>query len=85
MQLPSKLQIDDQVSFFPMEKDCQEMQIAKDEMCGTITAVRFTKAKVWYEILDDYHAKIFTVTSNNAWIPNKENLPQVKPEKVFTA
>lgn len=72
MQLPSKLQIDDKVSFIPMERHCKEMCIGKEESWGTIISVRFTKAKVWYEILDEYHGKIFDkVDSVNVWMPEK--------------
>jgi hypothetical protein len=36
------------------------MGVEQEEMCGTIVAVRFTKAKVFYDILDDYYCKVFT-------------------------
>jgi hypothetical protein len=56
----SKLSIDDSVTFIPMFKQSTEMGIAQEEMFGTVVAVRFTKAKVFYDILDDYYGKVFT-------------------------
>ena len=56
----SKLSIDDSVTFTPMFKQSTEMGIAQEEMFGTVVAVRFTKAKVFYDILDDYYGKVFT-------------------------
>lgn len=56
----SKLSIEDLVTFTPMFKQATEMGIAQEEMYGTVVAVRFTKAKVFYDILDDYYGKVFT-------------------------
>ena len=56
----SKLSIDDSVTFIPMFKQSTEMGIAQEEMFGTVVAVRFTKAKVFYDILDDYYGRVFT-------------------------
>jgi hypothetical protein len=56
----SKLSIDDSVTFIPMFKQATEMGIEQEEMFGTVVAVRFTKAKVFYDILDDYYGKVFT-------------------------
>jgi hypothetical protein len=56
----SKLNIDDSITFTPMFKQATEMGIAQEEMDGKVVAVRFTKAKVFYDILDDYYGKVFT-------------------------
>lgn len=56
----SKLSIDDLITFTPMFKQAKKMGIKQEEMEGTIVAVRFTKAKVFYDILDDYYSKVFT-------------------------
>lgn len=45
MQLPSQFQIGEDVFFKRYDRD--------DQKAGQITAVRFTKAKVFYDILDD--------------------------------
>ncbi len=81
MELPSKLQIDDKVSFIPMERHCQAMHIEKEELWGTVVSVKFTKAKVWYDVICDYHGKIFDmVASNNVWIPERLSLAEVPNE-----
>lgn len=56
----SKLNIDDSITFTPMFKQATEMGIAQEKMYGKVVAVRFTKAKVFYDILDDYYGKVFT-------------------------
>lgn len=56
----SKLNIDDLITFTPMFRQAKKMGIKQEEMCGIIIAVRFTKAKVFYDILDDYYGKVFT-------------------------
>ena len=56
----SKLSIDDLITFTPMFKQAKKMGIKQEEMEGIIVAVRFTKAKVFYDILDDYYGKVFT-------------------------
>lgn len=56
----SKLSIDDVITFTPMFIQAKKMGIKQEEMEGTIVAVRFTKAKVFYDILDDYYGKVFT-------------------------
>lgn len=56
----SKLNIDESVTFTPMFKQAKKLGIKQEEMYGTVVAVRFTKAKVFYDILDDYYGKVFT-------------------------
>jgi len=56
----SKVTIDDDVLFTPMYRHCQTMGIEPEEMYGTVVAVKFTKAKVFYDILDDYYCEVFT-------------------------
>lgn len=49
-QFPAQFEIDEAVSFITATGD--------DERWGTIVKVSFTKAKVWYDILDDYTAQV---------------------------
>ena len=56
----SKLSIDELVTFTPMFKQAKKLGIKQEQMYGTVVAVRFTKAKVFYDILDDYYGKVFT-------------------------
>lgn len=58
--------IDDEVRFVPMYRHQQKMGITAEAMDGKIIAVRFTKAKVFYDILDEYWAAVFdNVDSGN--------------------
>ena len=56
----SKLSIDDVSTFTPMFKQAKKLGIKQEQMYGTVVAVRFTKAKVFYDILDDYYGRVFT-------------------------
>jgi len=56
----SKLSIDDLVKFTPMYKQSKKLGIKQKEIYGTVVAVRFTKAKVFYDVIDDYYGKVFT-------------------------
>lgn len=49
-QFPAQFEIDEPVSFKTAEED--------SERWGTVVKVSFTKAKVWYDILDDYTATV---------------------------
>lgn len=51
--------IGDEVSFFPMARHCKRMSIERESMTGRIVAVRHTAAKVFYDIVDDYHGIVF--------------------------
>lgn len=57
--LPSKYGINDKVYFLPMVKQIKEYSVAMEPMCGTVISVRFTISKIFYDILDDYYARIF--------------------------
>jgi hypothetical protein len=70
MEFTSTIDIDQEVTFVPMYKQAQQMGITQEEMSGKVVAVRFTKAKVFYDVLDEYYAKVFeNVSSNNVWVP----------------
>lgn len=63
---PSRYNIDDKVAFIPMYRHCKKLGIKKDESRGMIIAVRFTKTKVFYDILCEYYGIIFdNVDSSN--------------------
>lgn len=51
--------IDDNVDFIPMYHQQIKHGISDESREGTIVAVRFTKPKVFYDILDEYYAIIF--------------------------
>lgn len=71
----SNFGIDDEVSFRPMFRHQTAMGIADQPLSGKIVAVRFTKAKVFYDILDDYRSVVFDgVDSVKVW---REELTQV--------
>lgn len=55
----SKLSIDDVITFIPMFIQAKKMGIKQEEMRGIVVGIRFTKAKVFYDILDDYYGKVF--------------------------
>ena len=57
--LESKLSIGQKVIFIPMERHCDERKIEKSKGFGTITAVKFTRAKVFYDIVDEYWGNLF--------------------------
>jgi hypothetical protein len=50
VNFPAQFEIGEPVSFITAPGD--------DERWGTIVKVSFTKAKVWYDILDDYTAQV---------------------------
>lgn len=55
----SSFSIDDEVEFRPMFRQQEELGISDEVRDGKIVAVRFTKPKVFYDILDTYYALIF--------------------------
>lgn len=71
--IPSRFQIDDEVDFTTMKKvesafpeaqrknpndAIESLEYTPEYMTGTIVAIKFTKAKVWYDVLDDYTGKV---------------------------
>lgn len=56
---PSALSIDDAVNFKPMARHAEKYCIDQESRFGKIVAVRFTIAKVFYDVLDDYLGVIF--------------------------
>ncbi len=50
---------DQQVSFIPMHRDCERLAIAHSLLRGRIIGIRFTKAKVLFDIVDDYYGELF--------------------------
>lgn len=58
-QLPSNFQIDDLVTFLPMSHQILDLALDEEWRDGTVIAVRFTKRKVFYDILDEHMGVIF--------------------------
>lgn len=58
-EFPSQFTINEEVTFYPMYRHQQEMGIASDCLQGKVVAVRFTEAKVFYDIYNNYWGKIF--------------------------
>lgn len=65
----SNLGIGDLITFIPMFKQATEMGIAQEKIYGTIVAIRFTSAKVFYDIVDDYYAVVFSNTDSSKVFP----------------
>lgn len=59
MQFESKFEINEEVEFVPMFRHVKEHGISQEGMDGKIVAVRFTEAKVFYDIYSPYWGKIF--------------------------
>jgi len=59
-QFPAAHNIGDFVTFTPTAKQCEERMIEREPRFGSIARVSFSKAKVFYDILDDYFGEIFT-------------------------
>lgn len=51
--------IDENIEFIPMYHQQLKHGISNEKRYGMIVAVRFTKPKVFYDILDEYYATIF--------------------------
>lgn len=56
--------INDEVEFQPMYRQQQEMGISHEPMEGKVVAVRFTEAKVFYDIYNNYWGKVFEGVSS---------------------
>lgn len=56
---PSAFAIDDEVWFVPSAKQAEERAITRSPGMGKIVMVHFSKAKVFYDVLDDYTGEVF--------------------------
>jgi len=74
VEFPSLFGIDDKVIFIPSAKQADDMKIVREDSYGTISAVRFTKAKVLYDIIDDYWGKIFKDVDSSFVKPFKSSI-----------
>lgn len=62
----SPIAIGDRVSFEPMFRHCEMYCIAQSSGFGRVVAIKFTKAKVFYDIVDEYWGYLFDcVASEN--------------------
>lgn len=73
MNFESNFNIDDKVLFQPMQRHCDALGIEKSKSFGKIIAIRFTKAKVFYDIIDDYYGRLFDNVDSNYVFPNEQN------------
>jgi hypothetical protein len=71
-EFPSAYSIDDKVDFVPSAKQADDRKITRDYRFGTIVKVSFSKAKVFYDILDDYYGEIFTNVDSSFVKPIKQ-------------
>jgi hypothetical protein len=60
MQLESNFGMNEEVEFLPRLKQCQEIGIEQEPLDGTIKGIRFTEAKVFYDVYNPYYGIIFT-------------------------
>lgn len=71
--------IDDVIEFHPTAQQAKELCIVREPRNGTVVAVRFTKPKVFYDILDEYYGIVFrNVDSSYVFSTqpiNSENVP----------
>ena len=58
-EFKSAIGIEQKVTFKPMERHRAKYSIVGDKSFGTVIAVRFTKAKVFYDIVDEYWGILF--------------------------
>ena len=64
-ELTSRFDFGDRVIFTPMERDMERLSINAENSFGTIVNIKFTQAKVFYDIIDDYYGELFKdVTSD---------------------
>lgn len=71
-EFPSAHSIDDKVDFVPSAKQCEDRAISREYRFGTIVKVSFSKAKVFYDILDDYYGDIFANVDSSFVKPIKQ-------------
>ena len=67
--------INDEVEFQPMYRHQQEMGISHEPIEGKIIAVKFTEAKVFYDVYSPYWGKIFdNVSSEKVFLPSNSTV-----------
>ena len=71
-EFPSAHSIDDKVDFIPSAKQADDRKITREYRFGTIVKVSFSKAKVFYDILDDYYGDIFANVDSSFVKPIKQ-------------
>ena len=65
------------VEFMPKSKTCSEMGIEQEPLDGEIKGIRFTEAKVFYDIYNPYYGVIFTsIQSQNVKKETIFDMPQ---------
>lgn len=55
----SFFEIGDNVWFLPMERHIDKLKIIKNYNRGHIINIKFSKSKVFYDIVDDYYGYFF--------------------------
>lgn len=79
MEFSSALEIDQKVLFTPMQRHCEKYAIEGSKGYGVIVSVKFTKAKVFYSIVDDYYGILFDDVDSSYVFP-QENGAKLKEE-----
>lgn len=73
----AKFAIGDEINFRPMYKHQKDLGIADEDLDGTVVAVKFTEAKVFYDVYSPYWGKLFeNVTSEKTWKEDIINAPK---------
>jgi hypothetical protein len=81
MELPSKYQIGAEVAVLvnPEATDIAT-EFTSEVVFGVVIAVKFTKSKVFYTILDDYDASVIT-DKDSALVVDRKNIEILDNEK----
>lgn len=60
----SQFEIGQEVTFIPTMKDCMNYFIEDEELTGQVVSVKFTKSKVFYDIVDEYYGRLFELVDS---------------------
>lgn len=58
-EFSSQFDVDEKVEFVVSARDADKMKIEREWSDGQIVAVRFTKSKVFYDVLSEYYGFVF--------------------------
>lgn len=75
MEFFSNFEINDEVVFVPRYRQARELGIAQEKINGNIVSVKFTEAKVFYDIYSPYWGEIFKDVQSNDVSVSKSSSP----------